>query len=41
VINYRSAQISAEDVLKSVRDAGITIRDVRTQQSDLEDDFWR
>ena len=39
VINYRSAQISAEDVLKSVRDAGITIRDVRTQQSDLEDVF--
>ena len=39
VISYRSAQISAEEVLKSVRDAGITIRDVRTEQSDLEDVF--
>ena len=38
-INYRSAQISAEAVLKSVRDAGIAIRDVRTEQSDLEDVF--
>lgn len=39
VISYRSAQISAEEVLKSVRDAGIAIRDVRTEQSDLEDVF--
>ena len=39
VISYRSAQISAEEVLKSVRNAGIAIRDVRTEQSDLEDVF--
>ena len=39
VISYRSAQISAEEVLKSVCDAGIAIRDVQTEQSDLEDVF--
>ena len=38
-VSYRSAQVSAEEVLKSVRDAEIAIRDVRTEQSDLEDVF--
>ncbi len=39
VLNYRSAQTSAEQVLESVRSAGIRIRDVRTEEADLEDVF--
>ena len=39
VLTYRSAQTSAEQVLESVRAAGIRIRDVRTEESDLEDVF--
>ncbi|SMC54163.1 ATP-binding cassette domain-containing protein [Primorskyibacter flagellatus] len=38
-LNYRSGQIAADDVLQAVRDAGIRIRDVRTEQADLEDVF--
>ncbi len=38
-LNYSAGQISAEDVLEAVRDAGIRIRDVRTEQADLQDVF--
>ncbi|KJZ19557.1 ABC transporter ATP-binding protein [Loktanella sp. S4079] len=36
---YQSTQTPAEDVLNIVRNAGITIKDVKTQQADLEDVF--
>ncbi|MCV2891447.1 ABC transporter ATP-binding protein [Ruegeria aquimaris] len=39
VLRYHSRQTSAEDVLAAVRAAGIHIRDVRTEQADLEDVF--
>ncbi|MEO1107193.1 MAG: ABC transporter ATP-binding protein [Pseudomonadota bacterium] len=39
LLQYRSAQTSAEQVLESVRAAGIRIRDVRTEEADLEDVF--
>ncbi|WP_377192123.1 ABC transporter ATP-binding protein [Ruegeria meonggei] len=39
VLHYRSAQTSAERVLESVRTADIRIRDVRTEEADLEDVF--
>ncbi|WP_353392905.1 ABC transporter ATP-binding protein [Ruegeria sp. HU-ET01832] len=39
VLQYRSAATSAEQVLESVRTAGIRIRDVRTEEADLEDVF--
>ena len=39
VLSYRSGQIAADDVLQAVRDAGVRIRDVRTEQPDLEDVF--
>lgn len=39
VLQYRSAQTSAEQVLESVRAANIRIRDVRTEEADLEDVF--
>ncbi|EIE51832.1 multidrug ABC transporter ATP-binding protein [Salipiger aestuarii] len=38
-LSYRSSQISAGDVLALVHHAGIVIRDVRTEQADLEDVF--
>jgi len=38
-ISYRSAHVAAEDVLEAVRAAGIRIRDVRTEQADLQDVF--
>ncbi|WP_204112328.1 ABC transporter ATP-binding protein [Shimia biformata] len=38
-LSYHARQTSAEDVLRAVRDAGITIRDVKTEQADLEDVF--
>ncbi len=38
-ITYQSARMSAEAVLEAVRDAGIRIRDVRTEQADLQDVF--
>ncbi|MGI9368896.1 MAG: ATP-binding cassette domain-containing protein [Ruegeria sp.] len=39
VLQYRSNQTSAEQVLEAVRSAGIHIRDVRTKEADLEDVF--
>ncbi len=39
VLQYHSNQTSAESVLESVRQAGIRIRDVRTEEADLEDVF--
>ncbi len=36
---YRTTRTSAEDVLQAVRSAGIRIRDVKTEQADLEDVF--
>ena len=36
---YHANQTTAEDVLRAVRDAGIAIRDVKTEQADLEDVF--
>ena len=36
---YRARQTSAEDVLSMLRDNGVRIRDVRTEQADLEDVF--
>ncbi len=38
-ITYKSSKTSAEAVLAAVHDAGIRIRDVRTEQADLEDVF--
>jgi ABC-2 type transport system ATP-binding protein len=34
--HYHATQTSAEDVLQGLRAAGIRIRDVRTEQADLE-----
>ncbi|WP_164660662.1 ABC transporter ATP-binding protein [Tropicibacter sp. Alg240-R139] len=39
VLSYHSQQTSAEQVLESVRAAGIHIRDVKTEEADLEDVF--
>lgn len=39
VLRYHSRTTSAEQVLASVRDAGIRIRDVKTEEADLEDVF--
>ncbi len=38
-INYRTTQTTAEEVLEAIRAAGIRIRDVRTEQADLEEVF--
>lgn len=38
-VSYRARQTSAEDVLSLLRDNGVRIRDVRTEQADLEDVF--
>ncbi|WP_375258990.1 ABC transporter ATP-binding protein [Citreimonas sp.] len=38
-LSYQSARMSAEDVLAAVREQGIRIRDVRTEQADLQDVF--
>ena len=38
-LSYRSSATSAETVLNAVHAAGIAIRDVRTEQADLEDVF--
>ncbi len=37
--SYRSGQVTADQVIDAVRGAGISIRDVRTEQADLEDVF--
>jgi ABC-2 type transport system ATP-binding protein len=39
VFSYRRAETRAEAVLDAVRDAGISIRDVATEEPDLEDVF--
>ena len=39
VIRYRSNTTTADRVLGAVREAGITIRDVKTEEADLEDVF--
>lgn len=39
VITYNANQTSGQDVLDAVRAAGIRIRDVKTQEADLEDVF--
>ncbi len=38
-LHYHSQQLSAEQVLEAVRAANIRIRDVKTQEADLEDVF--
>lgn len=38
-LSYRARQTSPEEVLEAVRTAGIRIRDVKTEQADLEDVF--
>ena len=38
-LSYRATDTSAENVLALVREAGIRIQDVRTEQADLEDVF--
>ncbi|MEM8731971.1 MAG: ABC transporter ATP-binding protein [Pseudomonadota bacterium] len=38
-LSYRSQQTSAQEVISAAQAAGITIRDVRTEQADLEDVF--
>ena len=38
-ITYHSAETPAEAVLAAVHDAGISIRDVKTEQADLQDVF--
>ncbi|MFC3613297.1 ABC transporter ATP-binding protein [Lutimaribacter marinistellae] len=39
VLQYRSSETTAEAVLEAVRAAGIRIRDVKTEEADLEDVF--
>lgn len=39
VLRYRSQMTTAETVLEAVRSAGISIRDVKTEEADLEDVF--
>ena len=39
VLSYHSQQTSAEQVLEAVRATGIRIRDVKTEEADLEDVF--
>ncbi len=36
---YSAGKTTAEDVLKFVRASGVSIRDVKTEQADLEDVF--
>ena len=38
-ISYRATKMSAEAVLEAVRASGMRIRDVRTEQADLEEVF--
>ena len=38
-VTYRSGQSSVEQVLAAVRAAGVTIRDITTEDPDLEDVF--
>ncbi|MCD1626625.1 MAG: ABC transporter ATP-binding protein [Paracoccaceae bacterium] len=38
-ISYHTRQTTAEQVLEAVHDAGVSIRDVKTEQADLQDVF--
>ncbi|MDX5383270.1 MAG: ABC transporter ATP-binding protein [Rhodobacterales bacterium] len=38
-ISYQTGQTTAEEVLEAVRAAGLSIRDVKTEQADLQDVF--
>ncbi|MCM2562571.1 ABC transporter ATP-binding protein [Lutimaribacter sp. EGI FJ00015] len=38
-ITYRTAEVSADAVLAAAHDAGISIRDVKTEEADLQDVF--
>ncbi|MEE4347501.1 MAG: ABC transporter ATP-binding protein [Paracoccaceae bacterium] len=38
-ISYHTGQTTAEQVLQAVHDAGVSIRDVKTEQADLQDVF--
>ncbi|MFP4273648.1 MAG: ABC transporter ATP-binding protein [Paracoccaceae bacterium] len=38
-LSYKTSRTKAEQVLESVREAGISIRDVRTEEPDLQDVF--
>ncbi len=38
-LSYRKGQISVEDLLSAVHEAGVSIRDVATEEPDLEDVF--
>ncbi|WP_299349564.1 ABC transporter ATP-binding protein [uncultured Shimia sp.] len=38
-LSYQAGKTTAEEVLSAVHDAGIVIRDVKTEQADLEDVF--
>jgi ABC-2 type transport system ATP-binding protein len=38
-VTYHTAEMTAEAVLEAVREAGISIRDVKTEQADLQDVF--
>ncbi|MFY0679098.1 MAG: ABC transporter ATP-binding protein [Thalassovita sp.] len=40
-LNYHASQTGAEEVLAAVRAAGIRIRDVKTEEADLEDVFLK
>lgn len=40
-LTYHARATSAEDVLRAVREAGIAIADVKTEQADLEDVFLK
>jgi ABC-2 type transport system ATP-binding protein len=39
VLRYHGNATSAEQVLSAVHEAGISIRDVKTEEADLEDVF--
>ena len=38
-ISYHTQETTAEQVLNAVREAGVSIRDVKTEQADLQDVF--
>lgn len=39
ILRYHGNRTRAEEVLSAVREAGISIRDVKTEEADLEDVF--
>ena len=38
-LSYRSSKLTADQVLTAIKEAGVVIKDVRTEQADLEDVF--